>query len=90
MKMPIKLSTTVQKIVSLPYKANSMLLTEFYEYMNANGVSESHQNNNLKVIIAFARHLGPSSFIGVNTSEPITNFLNSKLKSIEDDPIENV
>src|SRR5690242_17543882 len=86
MKMPIKLSTTVQKIVSLPYKANSMLLTEFYEYMNANGVSESHQNNNLKVIIAFARHLGPSSFIGVNTSEPITNFLNSKLKSIEDDP----
>ena len=53
--------------------------------MNANGVSESHQNNNLKVIIAFARHLGPSSFIGVNTSEPIKNFLNSRLKSIEDD-----
>jgi hypothetical protein len=72
--MPIKLSTTVQKIVSLPDKANSMLLSEFYEYMNANGVSESHQNNNLKVILAFARHLGSSSFIGVNTSELITNF----------------
>ncbi|MGB8032796.1 MAG: hypothetical protein WCF03_03115 [Nitrososphaeraceae archaeon] len=83
--MPIKLSTTVQKIVSLPDKANSLLLSQFYEYMNANGVSESHQNNNLKVIIAFARHLGPSSFIGVNTSEPIKNFLNSRLKSIEDD-----
>jgi hypothetical protein len=54
--------------------------------MNENGVSASHQNNNLKVIIAFARHLGPSSFIDVNTSEPITNFLNSKLNSIEDDP----
>jgi integrase/recombinase XerD len=61
-----------------------LFLSEFYEHMNANGVSESHQNNNLKVIIAFARHLGPSSFIGVNTSEPI-NFLNSRLKSIEDD-----
>ena len=45
----------------------------------------SHQNNDLKGIIAFARHLGPSSFIGVNTSEPIKNFLNSRLKSIEDD-----
>ena len=84
--MPIKLSTTVQKIVSLPSTANSLLLTEFYEYMNANGVSESHQNNNLKAIIAFARHLGPSGFIDINTSESITNFLNSKLKSIEDYP----
>ena len=84
--MPIKLSTTVQKIFSLPNEVNSLLLSEFNEYMKSNNVSESHQNNNLKVIIAFARHLGPSSFIGVNTSEPITNFLNSKLKSIEDDP----
>ena len=40
--MPIKLSTTVQKIVSLPDKDNSLLLNEFYEYMNANGVSENN------------------------------------------------
>jgi hypothetical protein len=53
--------------------------------MNANGVSESHQNNNLKVIIAFARNLGPSSCIDIKTTESITNFLNSKLKSIEDE-----
>ena len=58
--MPIKLSTTVQKIVSLQDKANSLLLTEFYEYMRANNVSESRQNNNLKVMIAFAKHLGPT------------------------------
>jgi hypothetical protein len=50
--MPIKLSATVQKIVFISNKANSLLLTEFYEYMNANGVSESHQSNSLKVIIA--------------------------------------
>lgn len=55
--MPIKLSTTVQKIVSLQDKANSLLFTEFYEYMKANNVSESRQNNNLKVMIAFAKHL---------------------------------
>ena len=57
--MPIKLSTTVQKIVSLQDKANSLLFTEFYEYMRANNVSESRQNSNLKVMIAFAKHLGP-------------------------------
>ena len=57
--MPIKLSTTVQKIVSLQDKANSLLFTEFYEYMKANNVSESRQNNNLKVMIAFAKHSGP-------------------------------
>jgi hypothetical protein len=82
--MPIKLSTTVQKIFSLSHKANSLLLSEFYEYMKSNGVSESHQNNNLKLVIAFARHLGPSSFIDIRTSESITDFLNSKLKSIDD------
>jgi hypothetical protein len=84
--MPIKLSTTVQKIFSLSNKANSLLLSEFYEYMKSNGVSESHQNNNLKVLITFARHLGSSNFLDINTSESITDFLNSKLKSIEDDP----
>ena len=84
--MPIRLSTTVQKISSLPNEVNSLLLSEFYEYMKSNGVSESHQNNNLKLVIAFARYLGASSFIDINTSESITNFLNSKLKSIEDDP----
>jgi hypothetical protein len=54
--------------------------------MKSNGVSESHQNNNLKILIAFARYLGSPNFIDINTSESITNFLNSKLKSIEDDP----
>ena len=58
----------------------------FYEYMKSNGVSESHQNNNLKMLIAFARYLGALSFVDINTNESITDFLNSKLKSIEDDP----
>jgi hypothetical protein len=84
--MPIKLSTTVQKIFSLSNKANSLLLSEFYEYMKSNSVSESHQNNNLKVLIAFARYLGSSSFLDISTNESITNFLNIKLKNIADDP----
>ena len=84
--MPIRLSTTVQKIVSLPNKANSLLLNEFYEYTKSNGVSETHQNNNLKLLIAFARHLGSSNFIDIDKSESVIDFLNSKLKSTEDDP----
>ena len=84
--MPIRLSTTVQKIFSLSNKANSLLLSEFYEYMKSNSVSESHHNNNLKVLLSFARHLGPSNFIDIDTNESITDFLNTKLKSIEDDP----
>ena len=84
--MPIRLSTTVQKIFSLSNRTNSLLLSEFYEYMKSNSVSESHQNNNLKVLIAFATHLGSPSFIDISTSESITDFLNTKLKSIEDDP----
>ena len=84
--MPIRLSTTVQKISSLPNEVNSLLLSEFYEYMKSNSVSESHQNNNLKMLIAFASYLGSPNFIDINTSESITDFLNSKLKSIEDDP----
>jgi integrase/recombinase XerD len=55
--MPIRLSTIVQMIFSLSNKANSLLLSEFYEYMKSNDVSESHQNNNLKVLIAYARHI---------------------------------
>jgi hypothetical protein len=54
--------------------------------MKSNRVSESHQNNNLKVVIAFARNLGSSSFVDINTNESITDFLNTNLKSIEDDP----
>jgi hypothetical protein len=43
--MPVKLTTTVKKIASVPNSINSALLNEFYQYMKSNGASESHQNN---------------------------------------------
>jgi hypothetical protein len=46
--MPVKLTTTVKKIASIPNSINSTLLNEFYQYMKSNGASDSHQNNNLK------------------------------------------
>jgi integrase/recombinase XerD len=55
--------------------------------LNSIGVSESHQNNNLKALTAFAHFLGPSiSFSDIKQSDPIISFLDSKLKDIEDDP----
>jgi hypothetical protein len=55
--MPSKLSTTVSKIETIQNPTNSSLIGEFYEYMKINGASERHQNNSLKMVIAFANHL---------------------------------
>ena len=55
--MPAKLSTTVNKIQLIPNSTNAGIISEFYRYMTNNGASENHQNNSLKVVIAFARFL---------------------------------
>ena len=54
----MKLSTIVGKIDLVPNPTNAALLREFFHYMQSNGSSESHQNNNLKVLTAFAASLG--------------------------------
>lgn len=43
--MPVKLSTTVSKIEILSNNINSKLISELYEYMKKNDLSESHINN---------------------------------------------
>jgi hypothetical protein len=35
--MPVRLSTTVSKIASLPNSTNAALMSEFYQYMKNNG-----------------------------------------------------
>jgi hypothetical protein len=52
--MPVKLSTTIKKIEDIPNATNRRLLIEFHNYLTSNGVSDSHQNNNLKALTAFA------------------------------------
>jgi hypothetical protein len=85
--MPVKLSTIIKKIENIPNITNRALLTEFHKYLNSNGVSESHQNNNLKALTAFAHLLCPStSFLDIKQNDLIISFLDSKLKGIEDDP----
>lgn len=85
--MPIRLSTTLTKIQSAANTVNGSLLLDLYEYMKTNGSSESHMNNSLKTNSLFAQFLGPNvSFYGVTNKNPIVSFLDTKMKSPEEDP----
>jgi integrase/recombinase XerD len=55
--------------------------------MKSNGYSEHHQNNNLKVAIAFANFLGANiTFYDINKKEQIIAFLDTKIKTSDQDP----
>jgi protein-tyrosine-phosphatase len=55
--------------------------------MKSNGCSEHHQNNNLKVAIAFANFLGMDiNFYDINKKEQIIAFLDTKIKTSDQDP----
>jgi hypothetical protein len=85
--MPLKLTTTISKIATVPNPTNAAIINEFYQYMKSNGASEHHQNNNIKVVIAFAKFLGPDiSFYDIERKEQIIKFLDTKAKSAEEDP----
>lgn len=85
--MPIKLSTTVNKFSFLQNAENASLLFELYEFMRNNGLSERHINNTLKTHLTFAEFLGPNiSFYQIDKKDLMVCFLDSKIKSIEDDP----
>jgi hypothetical protein len=47
--MPLKLSTTIRKIQSIPNTKNIEIINEFLESMRNNGSSEHHQNKNLNI-----------------------------------------
>jgi hypothetical protein len=85
--MPVRLTTTVNKISSLHNSVNSTLLCDLYQYMKSNGASDSHQNNCLKTLLAFATFIGPNkSFYDITRKEHITAFLDTKVKSSAEDP----
>jgi integrase/recombinase XerD len=82
--MPFKLSTTIGKIQNIPNSKNIEIVNEFLEYMRSNGSSEHHQNNNLKVLIAFDNFIGKDiSFLDINKKEQMLEFLNTKMKSYD-------
>ena len=85
--MPVKLSTTLGSISSIPNLANSTWIHEFYEYVKSIGTSKSYQNGNLKIIIYFAKFLGPTTdFLSIQKKDQILSFLNTRIKGTEIDP----
>jgi hypothetical protein len=85
--MPSKLSTTISKIATIPNPVNSMLISEFHKYIETSGASERHQNNSLKMVIAFAFFIGKDvTFYNIRSKDQICSFLDTKIKSQEEDP----
>ena len=85
--MPSKLSTTVSKIQFIPNPVNAKLITQYHDFMVENRASERHQNNNLKIIIAYAAFLGPNtSFCDVCERGQIISFLDTRKRNFEKDP----
>jgi hypothetical protein len=83
----VKLSTLVKKVnLVVQNTENQSTILEFYNYMQEKGSSENHQVNNLKVVIDFAKFLGPVSFYDIKKREQVISFLNQKIKSSEEDP----
>jgi hypothetical protein len=55
--------------------------------MKSTGESESHCNNTLKTVMAFARYLGSDqSFYDIRTKDKIVGFLDTKIKDNVTDP----
>jgi integrase/recombinase XerD len=85
--MAATLSCTRTKIASIPNEVNADIISEYHQYMRENGASEHHQNNALKAIIGYAKFLGEkTTFYDVKTIEQITGYLDTKMKSAEQDP----
>jgi|RhiMetdeSRZDD1v2_1073273.scaffolds.fasta_scaffold32006_1 hypothetical protein len=85
--MPAKLTTTINKIQKVPNPSNAEIIGEFYQYLKSSDVSENHQNNCLKVVLALANFLGTDiTFYDIKKREQITTFLDTKVKSREEDP----
>ena len=85
--MVAKLSTTINKIQSLPNSSNGKILNEFLIYMKGNGSSERHQNNNLNVLIEFSNYFDSNlTFYNINKKERILSFLDTKIKDSVNDP----
>ena len=85
---PTSLYMTVRDIHDrVPNSMNSQVIEDFHSYMEENGSSERHQNNNLKIVIAFAEFLGPNTtFYQLSTKDHVTKFLDTKIKPDSDDP----
>jgi hypothetical protein len=85
--MPVKLSTTLEKIDKIENSQNRFLVQQYHKFMDSTGASERHKNNNLKVILSFVNYLGRDPYLSnIKNCESILSFLETKKKSKDEDP----
>lgn len=86
--MPVTLIRTVNNIdLQLKDKRSRDILTSFYKYLKSKGVSESYMNNALKVGLKFCRYYDMQKSIDdIKEKQDILNFLDTKVKTQEEDP----
>ena len=85
--MPAEISTTINKIQSVPNLANKETITTFHAYLISKDLSVHHVNNYLKTSISFANYLGPEvSSHALQAKQQALSFLDTKRKSVNHDP----
>jgi hypothetical protein len=74
--MPVKLSTTVEKIGKIENVQTRLLVRQYHKFMDSTSASERHQINNLKVILSFVNYLGKDiSLSNIKECDSILSFL---------------
>jgi hypothetical protein len=66
--MPVKLSSTLNKIDNIENVQNRFLVKQYHKFMDSTGASERQLNNNLKVIHYYINYLGKDIFLSSITS----------------------
>lgn len=86
--MTVRLSTTLSNIENLvSNEENVKMIIRFFEFMKKIGTSQGYQNNNLKAVVAYSKFLGPTVRLDqIKSKSEITSFLDTKMKTIEQDP----
>src|SRR5437667_419137 len=84
-----RLVLTLDRIPSLENQVNASLIFEFHEYLKKEQTSETWQNNNLKTLVHFCETMAVKlrhpdlTFYDINKPEQVTEFLDTKLKSLD-------
>ncbi|HEX5185309.1 MAG TPA: hypothetical protein VFV86_00330 [Nitrososphaeraceae archaeon] len=86
MAIPVKLSTTIKNIDNIPKKENVQIIREFHQFMKNSDAGDKHINNNLKIVISFAKFSNQNLSFGEMNRKHIIEFLDSKINTAEQDP----
>ncbi len=87
--MPQKLETVLKHVEEISNDVNRRLIKDYHRYLISRDTSTNYQKDNVKLIYMFAKFIGESKTLhNIRDNEIIVAFLNTKIKSKEEDPEE--